>query len=128
MVTFYFFGCWFTVTFYSWSLDRTVKHTDICKNPDLKPIEKVSRLEIPFLPKSCLFSIQHQFGPMKGKCGVCGDAFDAKPKLHEAPGGKYANGIIARKYKAGQMSFYAIKFSSNAMTEVYPCGSLTPAA
>ena len=65
---------------------------------------------------------------MKGKCGVCGDAFDAKPKLHEAPGGKYANGIIARKYKAGEMSFYVMKFNSKAMTEVYPCGSLTPAA
>ena len=65
---------------------------------------------------------------MKGKCGVCGDAFDAKPKLHEAPGGKYANGIIARKYKAGEMSFYVIKLNSNAMTEVYPWELQTKAA
>jgi hypothetical protein len=38
---------------------------------------------------------------MKGKCGICGDPYDAKPRQHEAPGGKYANGIIVKKYKAG---------------------------
>jgi hypothetical protein len=38
---------------------------------------------------------------MGGKCGICGDPYDASPREHEAPGGKYANGIIVKKYTAG---------------------------
>ena len=30
------------------------------------------------------------------RCGICGDAYDAQPCRHEAPGGMYANGIITR--------------------------------
>ena len=30
-----------------------------------------------------------------GKCGICGDPYNG-PKPHEAPGGKYANGIIGK--------------------------------
>ncbi|XP_076824944.1 uncharacterized protein LOC143470595 isoform X2 [Clavelina lepadiformis] len=37
-----------------------------------------------------------------GKCGVCGDPFQAEMKPHEA-GGKYALGIITRKYEAGDV-------------------------
>ena len=29
-----------------------------------------------------------QWGVNKGKCGVCGDAFNADVKEHEAPGGR----------------------------------------
>jgi len=36
-----------------------------------------------------------------GKCGICGDAWDANPRQHEAPGGKFANGIIVRNYQPG---------------------------
>ena len=35
---------------------------------------------------------------MGGKCGICGDAYDAPVREHEAPNGKYANGIIVAKY------------------------------
>lgn len=38
-----------------------------------------------------------------GKCGVCGDAYNAAPRQHEA-GGEYAKGIISRYYTAGQVS------------------------
>jgi len=45
----------------------------------------------------------HQFSPaIGGRCGICGDPWDANPREHEAPGGKYANGIITRTYKPGQ--------------------------
>jgi len=45
----------------------------------------------------------HQFSAgIGGKCGICGDAWDASPREHEAPGGKYANGIIVRTYQPGQ--------------------------
>ncbi|XP_066920151.1 uncharacterized protein [Clytia hemisphaerica] len=37
-----------------------------------------------------------------GKCGVCGDPYHAKVQPH-ADGGKYANGIITRTYKQGQV-------------------------
>ena len=36
------------------------------------------------------------------RCGICGDAYDAQPRQHEAPGGMYANGIITRGYTPGQ--------------------------
>ena len=38
---------------------------------------------------------------MDGKCGICGDAYDADPRPHEAPGGQYATGTIAAKYQPG---------------------------
>ena len=40
--------------------------------------------------------LQVQWGANKGKCGVCGDPWNAA-RAHEA-GGKYANGIIVRRY------------------------------
>jgi len=33
-----------------------------------------------------------------GKCGVCGDSWGATDRPHEAPGGKFATGIIGRSY------------------------------
>ena len=44
---------------------------------------------------------QHQQA-LGGKCGICGDPWDASPRLHEAPGGPFANGIITREYSPGQ--------------------------
>ncbi len=38
-----------------------------------------------------------------GKCGICGDAYDANPRLHEAPGGPWGNtGIVVGEYTPGQ--------------------------
>lgn len=37
---------------------------------------------------------------MGGKCGICGDPWDADPRQHEA-GGRFANGIIVRTYRPG---------------------------
>ncbi len=49
-----------------------------------------------------------------GKCGVCGDPYDAPIKAHEL-GGTYATGKIVRSYKMGQtipititVSFYLL--------------------
>ena len=50
---------------------------------------------------------------MKGKCGICGDAYDAKVKEHEAPEGKYANGIIVREYQAGDIIAVNVQVTSN---------------
>ena len=36
------------------------------------------------------------------RCGICGDAYDAQPRQHEAPGGMFANGVITRGYTPGQ--------------------------
>ena len=38
-----------------------------------------------------------------GKCGICGDAWDAAVRQHEAPGGRYANGVIVRRYSPGEL-------------------------
>lgn len=39
----------------------------------------------------------------KGKCGICGDAYDELIKPHEAPGGVFATGTITRSYSEGQI-------------------------
>ncbi|XP_076039285.1 uncharacterized protein LOC143024375 [Oratosquilla oratoria] len=47
------------------------------------------------------FVVQYKLN--KGKCGVCGDDFrETVPRSHEA-GGVYANGIISKRYVAGQV-------------------------
>ena len=50
-----------------------------------------------------------------GRCGVCGDAWDAEVKEHEAPGGKYATGTIVREYTTGQTIDISIDITANHM-------------
>ena len=46
----------------------------------------------------------YQWSPeLGGKCGICGDPWDAAVRDHEAPGGRYANGVIVRRYQPGQV-------------------------
>ena len=56
---------------------------------------------------------KHQFGRMGGRCGICGDPADAWPRQHEAPGGRFANGIITRQYKPGQDIVVKIDVTAN---------------
>nr|XP_022286117.1 uncharacterized protein LOC111099061 [Crassostrea virginica] len=44
---------------------------------------------------------QVQWKTNGGKCGVCGDAYNARVKLHEV-GGPYATGFITETYQQGQ--------------------------
>ena len=48
-----------------------------------------------------------------GKCGICGDAWDAAVRQHEAPGGRFANGIITRQYRPGQDIVIKIDVTAN---------------
>ena len=48
-----------------------------------------------------------------GKCGICGDPYGASPRNHEAPGGRYANGIIVREYKIGQVIDVQVDVTAN---------------
>ncbi|KAL3866035.1 hypothetical protein ACJMK2_043376 [Sinanodonta woodiana] len=41
--------------------------------------------------------MKHHWSKNGGKCGVCGDPWDAKPRDHET-GGKFARGLIPRSY------------------------------
>ena len=43
------------------------------------------------------YGVQH--GQYGGRCGICGDAWGAIPRAHEAPGGIYATGIIGKSYR-----------------------------
>ncbi|XP_059162986.1 uncharacterized protein LOC131946310 [Physella acuta] len=52
-----------------------------------------------------------QWARNNGKCGVCGDAHHGK-REHEA-GGKYANGIIAREYKQGDVIDVTVHITAN---------------
>ena len=49
-----------------------------------------------------LNSLQHRAEVNNGKCGVCGDPWDSKPRDNEA-GGQYAMEIISGVYKSGTM-------------------------
>merc|ERR1712126_436536 len=48
-----------------------------------------------------------------GRCGICGDRADFALREHEAPGGKYANGIIVKDYAVGQIIEATIEVTAN---------------
>ncbi|CAL1532026.1 unnamed protein product [Lymnaea stagnalis] len=52
-----------------------------------------------------------QWARNNGKCGVCGDPHHSK-REHEA-GGKYANGIITREYKQGDVIDVTVHITAN---------------
>jgi len=54
-----------------------------------------------------------QWAVNDGKCGVCGDAWNAEVKEHEAPGGKFATGTIVREYTAGQSIDISVEVTAN---------------
>lgn len=54
---------------------------------------------------------QVQWDMNDGKCGVCGDPWQG-PRENE-PGGKYANGIIVRKYQPGEIITVGIDLTAN---------------
>ena len=56
---------------------------------------------------------KHQYGRNGGRCGICGDPADAWPRQHEAPGGRFANGIITRQYRPGQDIVVKIDVTAN---------------
>ena len=77
-----------------WTTDKEAPH-EFRENPlDLK--DSINLKFYDSFPRP-----QHQQA-LGGKCGICGDPWDASPRLHEAPGGPFANGIIAREYRPGQ--------------------------
>ena len=49
---------------------------------------------------------------ISSRCGICGDPWDESPREHEA-GGKYANGIITRKYSPGQDVKVTVDLTAN---------------
>ncbi|OWF44011.1 Zonadhesin [Mizuhopecten yessoensis] len=51
--------------------------------------------------------------PNKGKCGICGDPYNGKRK-NEA-GGRYATGMITRKYSEGQIIDLDVEVTANHM-------------
>nr|KAG5691650.1 hypothetical protein BaRGS_022925 [Batillaria attramentaria] len=55
-----------------------------------------------------------QWGANGGKCGICGDPYDAQEKPNEA-GGKYATGIIVKTYDQSQIIDVAVKITANHM-------------
>ena len=61
----------------------------------------------------------------QGKCGVCGDPWDASPRQHEAPGGMFANGNIVASYKQADWIDVAIEVGHNFLAgnqvHLWPC-------
>lgn len=56
--------------------------------------------------------IQHRWKVNQGKCGVCGDPWDIKPRDNEA-GGQYAREIIAGVYKSGSLLEAVVEVANN---------------
>ena len=71
-----------------------------------------NRVIDPSLKFNFFFNHQHQQS-LGGKCGICGDPYDAAVREHEAPNGKYANGIIVRQYEAGEIIDISIDVTAN---------------
>ena len=42
------------------------------------------------------------YNALPARCGICGDAWNASPAEHEAPGGRFANGILVASYTPSQ--------------------------
>ena len=55
--------------------------------------------------------LQNQYEQNNGKCGVCGDPYQG-PHDNE-PGGRYANGIIVRKYEVGDVIEAVIELTAS---------------
>ncbi|XP_076181127.1 uncharacterized protein LOC143153609 isoform X1 [Ptiloglossa arizonensis] len=49
----------------------------------------------------------------KGKCGICGDAWDSSPPRAHETGGKYGNGVIVRKYRTGSVIPVRVELTAN---------------
>jgi len=58
------------------------------------------------------FSYQHS-SEIGGRCGICGDPWGADLREHEAPNGKYANGIITRNYQPGSEITVKVLITAN---------------
>jgi len=57
--------------------------------------------------------VKKQFKENDGKCGVCGDPWDAPhPQLHET-GGKFGNQVIAKTYVAGSFIDLEVELTAN---------------
>ena len=56
-----------------------------------------------------------------GKCGICGDPWDAAVREHEAPDGKYANGEIVRFYKPGDIITITSHITANHVVNIDIC-------
>ncbi|XP_022323006.2 uncharacterized protein LOC111124444 [Crassostrea virginica] len=55
---------------------------------------------------------ERQWNELGGKCGTCGDPYDAEVPENEA-GGKYATGIIGRNYTRGQIIKVKVVLTAN---------------
>ena len=49
----------------------------------------------------------------QGKCGLCGDPWNAEVREHEAPGGKFATGTVVRSYSPGQIVEVIVEVTAN---------------
>lgn len=47
----------------------------------------------------------------RGKCGICGDAWQ-RNRDNEA-GGRYANALVSRRYQAGQVINVTVQLTEN---------------
>jgi len=71
----------------------------------------------------------HQWSPgIGGRCGICGDPWDARVREHEAPGGKFATGVITRNYSPGQQITVTSDITANHLgfVEVQLCRNNDP--
>ena len=52
------------------------------------------------------------------RCGICGDPWDARVREHEAPGGKFATGVITRNYSPGQQITVTSHITANHVVRI----------
>ena len=71
----------------------------------------VAYVRVTKVHQEVFYNVQVQWERYNGKCGLCGDPYPG-PRENE-PGGKYANGIITRKYQEGQVIEVYVQLTAN---------------
>ena len=65
---------------------------------------------------SAYLSLQNQWSSeVDGKCGVCGDPYNADVKENEDIGGKYVNGVITGSYISGSTMDVKVRITAYHM-------------
>ncbi|KAK7068510.1 hypothetical protein SK128_018800 [Halocaridina rubra] len=54
-----------------------------------------------------------QWNTNKGKCGPCGDPWDAEQPRENEEGGKYGLGVIVKKYKHSSIATFGVELTAN---------------
>lgn len=105
----------FLITFSIFSIDETSGHGRLIEPPSRASAWRYGFNTPPNYNDHELYcgGFTRQWKKNNGKCGICGDAYDApRPRPHEF-GGKYGQGVLVRKYDTGSTFTIRVEITAN---------------